>query len=363
MTSEHNSSEPAFHEMTPATISSGLVPNLPPSTSFVLPLKTDWDLLFQPLFDDLLTPLPSVDFPAPEVISPIVEVVASEPAASTGSPSSTTVDQNAPAPSKSQTTPKTQSPIISNDVEEDNHNLDVAHMNNDSFFGIEESLKTPNFRNDPLHESLHEDSTSQGSSSNMRQTHTLFESLGRWIKDHPNANVISDPSRSVSTRKQLQTDIVKTYEFGGVLKNKARLVSQGFIQKEGIDFEESFAPVIRIEAVCIFIANAAHKNMTIFQVDVTTTFLNGAVDPTLFTGKVGKDLLLRRNILPYLGVVLKSYVENGIVELYFVQTEYQLADIFTKPLLREKINFLIEKLGIKSMSPETLKHQTEEMDE
>nr|GEY88857.1 retrovirus-related Pol polyprotein from transposon TNT 1-94 [Tanacetum cinerariifolium] len=60
-----------------------------------------------------------------------------------------------------------------------NHDLDVAHMNNDPFFDVEESPKTPTFRNDPLHESLHEDSTSQGSSSNMRQTHTPFESLGR----------------------------------------------------------------------------------------------------------------------------------------------------------------------------------------
>ncbi|GJY31600.1 hypothetical protein Tco_0415095, partial [Tanacetum coccineum] len=59
-----------------------------------------------------------------------------EPAASTGSPSSTTVDQDAPSPSNSQTLPETQYPVISNDVEEDNHELDVAHMNNDPFFGI-----------------------------------------------------------------------------------------------------------------------------------------------------------------------------------------------------------------------------------
>ncbi|GJZ29813.1 putative ribonuclease H-like domain-containing protein, partial [Tanacetum coccineum] len=136
MASEHSSSGPALHEMTPAIISSGLVPNPPPLTPFVPPSRTDWDILFQPLFDELLTPPPSVDHPAPEVIAPIAEVVAPEPAASTGSPSSTTVDQDAPSPSNSQTTPETQSPIIPNDVEEDNHDLDVAHMNNDPFFGI-----------------------------------------------------------------------------------------------------------------------------------------------------------------------------------------------------------------------------------
>nr|GEX04878.1 ribonuclease H-like domain-containing protein [Tanacetum cinerariifolium] len=107
MASEHSSLEPALHEMTLATISSGLVPNLPPSTSYVPPLRTDWDILFQPLFDELLTPSPSVDPPAPEVIAPIAEVVAPEPAESIGSPSSTTVDQDAPSLSNFQTTPKT----------------------------------------------------------------------------------------------------------------------------------------------------------------------------------------------------------------------------------------------------------------
>ncbi|GKA44208.1 hypothetical protein Tco_0736932 [Tanacetum coccineum] len=60
---------------------------------------------------------------------------------------------------------------------------------------------------------------------------------------------------------------------------------------------------------------------------------------------------------------IKEQVENGIVELYFVHIEYQLADIFTKPLPRERFNFLIEKLGMRSMSLETLKRLAEETDE
>ncbi|GKG09119.1 hypothetical protein Tco_0337865, partial [Tanacetum coccineum] len=80
MAFKHNSSGPALHEMTPATISSGLVLNPPPSTPFVPPSRTDWDILFQPtLFDELLTPPPSVDFPAPKVVAPIDEVVAQFP--------------------------------------------------------------------------------------------------------------------------------------------------------------------------------------------------------------------------------------------------------------------------------------------
>ncbi|GKC46076.1 hypothetical protein Tco_1063798, partial [Tanacetum coccineum] len=86
MASEHNSSGPALHEMTTTTISSGLVPNPPLSTPFVPPSRTDWDILFQPLFDELLNPSSIVDCPAPEVIAPIAEVVAPEHAASTSSP-------------------------------------------------------------------------------------------------------------------------------------------------------------------------------------------------------------------------------------------------------------------------------------
>ncbi|GJY19043.1 retrovirus-related pol polyprotein from transposon TNT 1-94 [Tanacetum coccineum] len=74
---------PALHEITPATISSKLVPNPPPSTLFVPPSRTDWDMLFQPLFDKLLNPPPSVDHPTPKVVAPIDEVAALEPAVST----------------------------------------------------------------------------------------------------------------------------------------------------------------------------------------------------------------------------------------------------------------------------------------
>nr|GEV29855.1 ribonuclease H-like domain-containing protein [Tanacetum cinerariifolium] len=86
---------------------------------------------------------------------------------------------------------------------------------------------------------------------------------------------------------------VKTDEFGGVLKNKERLVAQGFRQEKGIDFKESFAPVARIEAICTFIANAAHENMMIFQMDVKTEFLNGELKEEIYVsqpkGFVDKD--------------------------------------------------------------------------
>nr|GEW26661.1 retrovirus-related Pol polyprotein from transposon TNT 1-94 [Tanacetum cinerariifolium] len=78
---------------------------------------------------------------------------------------------------------------------------------------------------------------------------------------------------------------IKKDESGGVLKNKARLVAQGFRQEEGIDFDKSFAPIARIEVIHIFIAIAAHKNMTIYQMDVKTAFLNGELKEEVYVSQ------------------------------------------------------------------------------
>ncbi|GJW65941.1 retrovirus-related pol polyprotein from transposon TNT 1-94 [Tanacetum coccineum] len=306
---------------------------------------------------------------------------------------------------------------------------------------------------------------------------------------------------------------VKLDEYGDVLKNKACLVGKGFRQEEGLDFEESFSPVARLEAIRIFIANAASKNMTVYQMDVKTAFLNGelkeevyvhqpegfvdperphhvyrlkkalyglkqaprawydtlskfllaqgfskgVVDPTLFIRKTGKHTLhiadadhagcqdTRRSTsgsAQFLGDKLVSWsskkqtstsissteaeyiamsgccaqilwmrsqlsdygfaynriplycdnksaialccnnvqhsrskhidirhhfireqVEKGVVELYFVRTEYQLADIFTKALPRERFEFILPRLGMKCMKPETLKSLQDDQDE
>ncbi|GKC46193.1 retrovirus-related pol polyprotein from transposon TNT 1-94 [Tanacetum coccineum] len=95
------------------------------------------------------------------------------------------------------------------------------------------------------------------------------------LDNHPFINVFApEPSFKASSSEDLMDLQSKLDEYGDVLKNKARLVAKGYWQEEGIDFEESFAPVARIEAIRIFIANAASKNMTIYQMDVKTTFLN-----------------------------------------------------------------------------------------
>ncbi|GJW65637.1 retrovirus-related pol polyprotein from transposon TNT 1-94 [Tanacetum coccineum] len=117
---------PALHKMTPATLSSGLVPKVTSLTSFVPPTRIIWDTLLQPLFDEYFSPHPCVDHP-------ILEVVTSEPAVSTGTPSLTSVDQDAPSPSTLQTPQESPSHVIPLGVEEADHDIKVAHIDNNHF--------------------------------------------------------------------------------------------------------------------------------------------------------------------------------------------------------------------------------------
>nr|GEX54617.1 retrovirus-related Pol polyprotein from transposon TNT 1-94 [Tanacetum cinerariifolium] len=116
----------------------------------------------------------------------------------------------------------------------------------------------------------------------------------RWTKDHPLEQVRGNPSRPVQTRRKLVTDPEmcmfaltknKKDEDQTVIRNKARLVAKGYAQEEGIDFEESFAPVARLEAVRIFIAYAAHKSFPIYQMDVKTAFLNGPLKEEVYVAQ------------------------------------------------------------------------------
>ncbi|GJZ96029.1 retrovirus-related pol polyprotein from transposon TNT 1-94 [Tanacetum coccineum] len=100
----------------------------------------------------------------------------------------------------------------------------------------------------------------------------------------PRVMVLADSPMSTSIDQDAPSTI-KTDEFGGVLKNKARLVAQGFRQEEGINFEDSFALVARIEAIRIFIVNAAYKNMTIYQIDVKMAFLNGELKEEVYVSQ------------------------------------------------------------------------------
>ncbi|GJS11423.1 retrovirus-related pol polyprotein from transposon TNT 1-94 [Tanacetum coccineum] len=77
----------------------------------------------------------------------------------------------------------------------------------------------------------------------------------------------------------------KRDEENTVIRNKARLVAKGYRQEEGIDFEESFSPVARLEAVRIFVSYAAHKSFPVYQMDVKTTFLNGHLKEEVYVSQ------------------------------------------------------------------------------
>ncbi|GJS92605.1 retrovirus-related pol polyprotein from transposon TNT 1-94 [Tanacetum coccineum] len=272
LASEQFSSGPGLQSVTPATSSSRLVPNPIPQQPCNPPKRDDWDRLFQPMFDEYFNHLPSAIYLVLVVAAPRAVDIAD-------SPVSTSIDQDAPSTS----IPSTQ---------EQEHSLIICQ-------GVEESPKTPHFHDDPLHESLHEDSTSQGSSYNVRPSHTSFELLElqtrndqlSWIDAMQKEiheferlevwELVSCPDKELLIKLKWIYK-VKTDEFGGVLKNKARLVAQGFRQEEGIDFKESFALVARIKAIRIFVANAANKNMTIYQMDVKTAFLNGKLKEEVY---------------------------------------------------------------------------------
>nr|GEV55935.1 retrovirus-related Pol polyprotein from transposon TNT 1-94 [Tanacetum cinerariifolium] len=138
---------------------------------------------------------------------------------------------------------QTQYAVIPQDVEEDNIDMKVAH------------IVEPKTYKDALTQSCWIEA--------MQEELNKFERLEVW-------ELVPRPDKvMVITLKWIYK--VKLEELGGILKNKARLVVRGYRQEEGIDFEESFAPVARLEAIRIFLAYAAHKNM----MDVKTVVLNG----------------------------------------------------------------------------------------
>ncbi|GJZ93511.1 retrovirus-related pol polyprotein from transposon TNT 1-94 [Tanacetum coccineum] len=397
---------PAPSLMTPGQISLGFVPNPVPTTPYVPPTNKELEILFQPMFDEYLEP--------PRVEKPVLPAsTVHVPINSAGTPSSTTIDQDAhstshsPSSSALQSTSSHQGVAAGSTIIEDNP---FAHAGNDPFVNV--------FDLKPSSEA-----SSSGDVSSAKSIHVTQprHHLGKWSKDHPLKNVIGNPSRPIAGFKPSPKWIykVKFDEYGDVLKNKARLVAKGYRQDKSIDFEESFAPVVRIEAIRNFIANSASKNITIYQMDVKTTFLNGKlkkevyvsqpegfVDPdhpsyvyrlkkALWSSKKQKSTTISTIEAEYIAMsrccaqilwmrsqlsdfsfafnkiplyydnhsaialccnnvqhswskhidirhhFIREQVENSVVELYFVTTDYQLADIFTKALPKERFKFLL----------------------
>nr|GEV96878.1 hypothetical protein [Tanacetum cinerariifolium] len=366
MASEHRSSGPVLYEMTPATISSGLVQKSSSSTPFVPPSRNDWDLLFQPMFDELFNPSPSVDHQATQVIASIAEALTQSCWIEAMQEAlhefeRLEVWELVPRPDKVRVITlkwiykvkldelrgilKNKAWLVARgyrqeegiDFEESfaptaflNGNLReevyVSQLNGfvdadnpnhvyklkKALYGLKQAprawydmlssfLLSQDFSkgNDPLlGVSITEVTYAQSSSTvsphqTVQPDHPIQQHTSKWTKDHPLNNIIGQLSRPelnefkrievwelvprpdkviVITLKWIYK--VKLDELGGISKNKARLVARGYRQEEGIDFEESFAPVARLEAIRIFLAYAAHKNMVVYQMDVKTAFLN-----------------------------------------------------------------------------------------
>ncbi|GJW59186.1 hypothetical protein Tco_0105917 [Tanacetum coccineum] len=369
MAFEQFSSGPGLQLMTPATSSSGLVPNFVSQQPCIPSTRNDWDRLFQPMFDEHFNPPTSVVSPVPVAAAPRSVDIAD-------SPVSTSIDQDAPSTSIPSTQEQEQSIIISQ--------------------GVEESPKTPHFHDDSLHETLDEDSTSQGSSSNVRPSHTPFELLIE-LKTYKEAML--EPSWVDAMQEEIH-DIKRLQLFAvgvvcGVVLRSFSLITDiswdagvkvvrilvvavvGYFGREGVvvgvdcegwDGRATRPDLVFAGCMCArYPAKPIEKHL--HAVKRIFRYLKRTIDMSLWYSKDSSNTLTAYADADHAGCqdtrqnTSGDQVENGVVELYFVRTEYQLADIFTKALPRERFNFLVKKLGMKSMSPETLKSLTEEEDE
>ncbi|GJX70556.1 retrovirus-related pol polyprotein from transposon TNT 1-94 [Tanacetum coccineum] len=310
---------------------SGLVSNSPPAALYVPPTNKELEILFQPMFDEYFE-TSTVDGLVPH--APAVQA----PVNPTGPSVSIPIDQEAPSGSQSPSSSDHQSSSVHQGVAA-KHSFEVNPFATDD--------------PEPFVNVFTLDHNSEASSSGViartksNQTTQPHEHLRKWTASYLIDNIIGNPSRPVSTQKQLAIDAlwcfynsvlskvepknfksavtkdcwfqamqdeiykfdrldvwelvphldcvmiialkwiykVKLDEYGDVLKNKARLVAKGYRQEEGLDFEESFALVARLEAIRIFLANAASKNMTVYQIDVKTTFLNGELKEVVYVSQ------------------------------------------------------------------------------
>nr|GEV15048.1 hypothetical protein [Tanacetum cinerariifolium] len=372
-------SGPALHEINPATISSGLVPNPPPSTPFVPPLRTDWDLLFQTLFDKLLTPPPSVDHPALKVISLINEVVAPKPAASTGSPSSTTVDQDAPSHSNSQTIPETQTPGFRQEeginfkesfasvARIETIRIFIANATHKNMMIFQMDVKMA-FLNGELKEEVYvsqpEGFVDQDNPSHVYKLKKALYGLKQAPRKAWNDLLLVQIYVDNIIFSSTNTTMCNEFTNSMITKFKMSMMGQmSFFLGLQISQSPKDTPLVekskRDEDLQGKLVDATlyHDG---FQFNKIPLYCDNKSAIALCCNFVQH---LRAKHIDVRYHFLKEQVELRFVELYFVRTEYQLANIFTKPFLRERFNFLIEKLGIKSMSLDTLKRLAEEMDE
>ncbi|GJV36106.1 retrovirus-related pol polyprotein from transposon TNT 1-94 [Tanacetum coccineum] len=253
------------------------------------PSKEDLDNLFGPIYEEYFEKRSS----EVSINSTTQQVHNHEDSTSTSS----NIVEDHEAPPIVTTSEEQTSPILLNEAEELNQE-DYAKFHSNT-------LLTPY----DAPEFVEAESSTALDPSNMHEFHQVQPSTHIWTKAHHLEQVISDPSKPVMTRKRLQTDselcmyalTVSTFEPKNIKKAMSdhswiesikhcysKQISsfvKGYKHEEGIDFEVSFAHIARLEAIRMFVAFATHKNITIFQMDIKTTFLNGLLKEEVYVSQ------------------------------------------------------------------------------
>nr|GEW69042.1 copia protein [Tanacetum cinerariifolium] len=337
------STGPALTFLTPGQISSELVPNLVPVAPYVPPTNKDLDILFQPMFDEYLEP-PRVEKPVPP--TPAVQV----PVNSVGTPSSTTIDQDTPS-SISSSSSELQSLSLHQGIAAKStlmtNNL-VALVDTNPFITV--------FAPEPSSDAS---SSGDGFIDPGHLTHVYRLNMALYgLKQAPRAWYQASPTKKhLEALKRVfwylrgtinwvlwypkdtvmvltayaDTDHAGCQDTRRSTSGSAQFLGDKLVSCSSKKQKSTAIPTIEAEYIAIAIAlccnNVQHSRSK--HVDIQHHFI-------------------------------REQVEKGVVELYFVTIDYQLADIFTKALPRERFEFLLPRLGMKSMSPETLKHLQEE---
>nr|GEY04541.1 hypothetical protein [Tanacetum cinerariifolium] len=202
---------------------------------------------------------------------------------------------------------------LNDDVQQSSEEVRVPSSNtqsisNNMILNVDEASTSHNVFNERLEDAYFDASTLFHDPSNVHTFYQPYPHEKKWTKDHPLYKIIGDPKSSVHTRGQLENSCLfscllssiepnnvaealkdvdwnKKDESSLVIRNKTRLVVVGYSQQEGIDYDETFAPIARIEAICLFLTYAAHKDFTVFQMDVKIVFLNGILKEEVYVGQ------------------------------------------------------------------------------
>nr|GEY17636.1 retrovirus-related Pol polyprotein from transposon TNT 1-94 [Tanacetum cinerariifolium] len=317
MAFKQRSSKPGLQSMTFGQISSRLDLTYAPSTIITQqPTEGELDLLFEAMYDDYIGGQPSAT--ARTVLA------AQEPQVRQTSTASTSIADTAPTPTNSSSL-ATNFPDTSQDVGE--LNLQQQHAQQQgSQAHLQSKTVADNVLNsmfdgntfvnpfaNPSTSATESSSSHNVDPSNMHMFYQPYPHEFQWTKDHPlEQNVkeaMTDPAWIESMQEELlqfkRLDVwvlvpapdnispltlkwlfkKKHDEEQTVIQNKSRLVVRGYHQEKGIDFEESFTPVARMEAIRIFLAYAAHKSFSVFQMDVKTEFLHGSLKEDVYVSQ------------------------------------------------------------------------------